>query len=110
MSMTLTEILDLTGKLDDMPGEDTARARFRRHLAREMSEPGRIRDFVEECLRNAGDQYNRALQDLVNQIGILMEFEVTPGRYQGGRCQGRCRKIRLPFACRSPWFSVGALG
>ncbi len=60
MSMTLTEILDLTGKLDDTPGEDTARARFCRHLAREMSEPGRIRDFVEECLRNAGDQYNRA--------------------------------------------------
>ena len=85
MSMTLTEILDLTGKLDDTPGDDTPRARFRRHLAREMSEPGRIRDYVEECLRNTGDQYNRALQDLVNQIGSLMEFEVTPGRYQGTR-------------------------
>ncbi len=85
MSMTLTEILDLTGKLDDTPGEDTPRARFRRHLAREMSEPGRIRDYVEECLRNTGDQYNRALQDLVNQMGTLMEFEVTPGRYQGTR-------------------------
>jgi len=42
MSMTLTEILDLTGKLDDTPGEDTARARFRRLLAREMSESGRF--------------------------------------------------------------------
>ena len=38
MSMTLAEILDLTGILDVTPGEDTPRARFRRHLARAMSE------------------------------------------------------------------------
>ncbi|MGB5733124.1 MAG: hypothetical protein WBM40_01610, partial [Thiohalocapsa sp.] len=81
--MTLTEILELTGKLDDGAGEDTARARFRRHLAKDMKAPGAVRDYVEECLRNTGDQYNRALQDLVNHIGTFLGFDVEFGRYQG---------------------------
>ena len=85
MAMTLTEILDLTGKLDDAPGDDTARQRFRRYLAKEMDAPGRIRDHVEECLRNAGDQYSKALQDLVNRVGEYLGFTVQFGRYQGVR-------------------------
>lgn len=46
--MTLKEILELTGKLDDGAGDDTARARFRRHLAKDMKAPGAVRDYVEE--------------------------------------------------------------
>jgi hypothetical protein len=46
-------------------------------------EVGQIRDYVEECLRNSGDQYNRALQDLVNHLGHFLGFEVTFGRYHG---------------------------
>ena len=34
-------------------------------------------------LRTSGDQYNRALQDLVNHLGHFLEFEVTFGRYHG---------------------------
>ena len=48
-----------------------------------MKAPGAVRDYVEECLRNSGDQYNRALQDLVNHIGTFLGFEVEFGRYQG---------------------------
>jgi hypothetical protein len=44
--MTLTEILELTGRLDDANGDDTARERFRRHLRKDMGEPGRVRDYV----------------------------------------------------------------
>ena len=66
---TLKEILGLVGSLDDTPGEDTARERFRRYLKQTVKEVGQLRDYVEECLREKGDQYNRALQDLVNYIG-----------------------------------------
>lgn len=83
MSMTLTQILSLVGKLDDSPGDETARERFRRFLSENVREVGQVRDYIEECLRNSGNQYNRALQDLVNYIGHFLEFEVVFGRYQG---------------------------
>jgi hypothetical protein len=81
--MTLKQILDLVGKLDDTTGEDTPRQRFRRFLKENVKEVGQLRDYVEECLRGKGDQYNRALQDLVNYIGEFLGFEVNFGRYQG---------------------------
>lgn len=83
MNVTLTQILDLVGKLDDTPGDDTPRERFRRFLRDNVKEVGRIRDYVEECLRSSGDQYNRALQDLINYLGQFLGFEVSFGRYQG---------------------------
>lgn len=83
MSIPISQILDLVGKLDDSPGDDTPRERFRRFLKDNIVEVGQIRDYVEECLRTKGDQYNRALQDLVNYIGHFLGFEVAFGRYQG---------------------------
>lgn len=81
--LSLRETLDLVGSLDDSPGEDTARSRFRSFLARNVRESGQVRDFVEEALRESGDQYNRALQDLVNHIARLLDFDVSFGRYRG---------------------------
>lgn len=83
--LSLDDVLDLVGTLDDSEGEDTARERFRRHLKDRVTGAGQVRDYVEECLRNSGDQYNRALQDLVNHVGRLLEFEVEFGRYRGVR-------------------------
>lgn len=83
MNITLKQILNLVGKLDDSPGDETPRERFRRFLKENVKEVGQIRDYVEECLRTPGNQYNRALQDLVNHLGHLLGFEVTFGRYQG---------------------------
>ncbi len=94
---TLSDVLDLIGALNDKPGEDTARERFRRHLRKRITSTGQVRDFVEECLRNSGPQYNRALQDLVNHIGTLLEFEVTFGRYSGVQ-----REIGFDGLWRSP--------
>lgn len=87
MNMTLDEVFDLIGRLDDSPGQDTPRERFRRYLKDKVKEVGQARDYVEECLRTSGDQYNRALQDLVNHLGHLLRFEVAFGRYQGVRGQ-----------------------
>ena len=81
--ITLKQILALVGKLDDSTGDETPRERFRRFLKENVKEVGQIRDYIEECLRNSGNQYNRALQDLVNHLGTFLGFEVTFGRYQG---------------------------
>ncbi len=83
MRITLREILELVGNLDDTTGENTPRERFRRLLRDSITEVGQLRDFVVVCLNNTGAQYNRALQDIVNRIGTLLGFEVTYGRYQG---------------------------
>lgn len=84
MSVTLTQILNLVGKLDDSPGDETPRERFRRYLRENVRKVGQIRDYVDECLRISEPQYNRALQDLVNYVGHFLGFEkVIFGRYQG---------------------------
>jgi hypothetical protein len=87
MSITLGQILALVGKLDDSPGDDTPRERFRHFLGENVTEVGQVRDYIEECLRTPGDQYSRALQDLVNHVGRFLAFEVAFGRYQGARGQ-----------------------
>lgn len=81
--ITLRQILNLVGKLDDSTGIETPRERFRAFLKNNVQEIGQIRDYSEECLRLTGDQYNRALQDLVNHLGSLLGFEVQFGRYHG---------------------------
>lgn len=83
MSIALNEILDLVGKLDDSPGDETPRERFRQFLQKRVVDIGQVRDYIEECLRNSGPQYNRALQDLVNYLGQFLGFDVEFGRYQG---------------------------
>ena len=83
MDMTLDEILDFIGKLDDSSGSDTPRERFRVLLKTKLTELGQVRDYVQQCLRVSGDQYSRALQDLVNHVGELLGFEVEFGRYHG---------------------------
>ena len=85
MDMTLDELLEVVGKLDDTPGMDTPRERFRSLLQKKLTELGQVRDYVQQCLAESGDQYSRALQDLVNHIGTLLGFEVAFGRYHGVR-------------------------
>lgn len=83
MPDSLKVILDLVGRLDDSPGKGTARVRFRKYLEREVEDVGHARDLIEECLRESGTQYARALQDLVNYVGHFLGFEVEHGRYKG---------------------------
>lgn len=83
MVLTLDQILSLVGTLDDTPGANTPRERFRRFVQENVTEVGQIRDYVEACLRASGPPYSRALQDLVNHLGHFLGFEVTYGRYHG---------------------------
>jgi hypothetical protein len=82
-TISLTQILGLVGKLGDEAGDDTPRIRFRKYLESNVKEIGQIRDYIEECLRLKGQQYNYALQDLINHLGSFLGFEVHYGRYRG---------------------------
>jgi len=84
----LKQVLDLAGQLDDTPGNNTPRQRFRDFLDKNVTEVGQVRDYVQECLKTPDAQYSRALQDLINHIGRrFLGFEVTFGRYQGVKGQ-----------------------
>ena len=82
-SIPLMQVLYLVGSLDDSPGDNTARERFRSFLQASVLRATLIRDYIQECLEHKGVQYNRALQDLVNWTGHLLGFRVEFGRYQG---------------------------
>ncbi len=79
----LDDLLQLVGPLDDAPGDNAPRERFRAYLEKTITTPGVLRDYVEVCLRTPGSQYNRALQDLINHAGSMLKFKVEFGRYQG---------------------------
>lgn len=83
MNVTLKELLNLVGKLDDQPGEENPRERFRNFIKSNITEVGQLRDYILECLRYTDEQFNKALQDLVNYIGAFLGFNVTYGRYRG---------------------------
>lgn len=83
MLFTLDQILGLVGTLDDAPGTDTPRERFRGFLHDSVGAIGAVRDYIEACTKNKGPQYDHALQDLVNHTGALIGFDVEYGRYKG---------------------------
>ena len=59
-AMTLDEILELVGPLDDSPGENTARDRFRAHLAKSVTTPGALRFDKPISRRATGGLLERA--------------------------------------------------
>lgn len=81
MSITVDELLTLVGRLDDGPGFDTARERFRRFLVERVTDMSTARTLIEDCQRSVGEQHHRALQDLIALVGRLLRFEVTFGTY-----------------------------
>jgi len=83
MNTTLRLVLSLVGSLKDDESSDSPQTRFRSILKSELNDLGQVRDFIEECLRESGDQYDKALQDLVNLVGKFLGFEVEFGRYRG---------------------------
>jgi hypothetical protein len=82
-TISLDQLLMLVGELSDQQGKDTPRDRFRQFLESSVPALGTVRDYVDVCLSQKGDRYDRALQDLINHVGCLMGFEVEFGRYKG---------------------------
>jgi hypothetical protein len=82
MSITLDELLFLVGRLDDAPGFDAPRERFRRFLLERVTDVPTAGALIDECQRSVGEQRHRALQDLVVNVGRWLRFEVTFGTYE----------------------------
>ena len=82
MSIPLAELLPLVGHLDDTPGFDTPRERFRRFLLERATHLPTIQALIEECQRSVGEQHHRVLQDLIVVAGRLLRFAVTFGSYE----------------------------
>ena len=81
MSLSLAELLPLVGRLDDAPGFDTPRERFRRFLLERATHLPTIHALIEECQRSVGEQHHRALQDLIVVVGRALRFATTFGIY-----------------------------
>jgi hypothetical protein len=99
MSITLDELLPLVGRLDDAPGFDTPRERFRRFLLDRLTDVPTASALIEDCQRSVGEQHHRALQDLIVMVGRLLRFEITFGTYErsvgGVRVDGQWRSPEL---------------
>lgn len=83
LSMNLVAIVHMagaTGQLRD--GNDTSQE-FRRYLREVPSE--KLADYAEHCLVNGFTNSGQVLQDIVNEIGRRLAFEVENGLYQGVR-------------------------
>ena len=81
MEFTLDQLLTIVGRLDDAPGFDTPRERFRRLLHARMTGLGSARRVADECRAHSGEQSHRALQDAVVLYGRFLGFETAFGRY-----------------------------
>lgn len=66
------------GKLRD---GNTTSAEFREFLSHISS--SQLKQFLDECLANKFDDNGFVLQDIVNQIGKRLGFQVVDGRYRG---------------------------
>jgi hypothetical protein len=82
MSLALQEILTLVGRLDDAPGYDAPRERFRRFLTEHVTDVRGIRSLLAECQQAFGDQHARARHDLIVMLGVFLGFEVSFGAYE----------------------------
>jgi len=82
-TIDLETLLNLVGALDDSDDPNSARARFRVYLQESIHSVGDLRAYVDAALSSSGEQYNKALQDLINHAGYLLGFEVEFGRYRG---------------------------
>lgn len=85
LAIDLDTLLELVGHLNDNPEPGGASDRFRKYLRENVTSAKDVRAYIERALSQSGDQYNKALQDLINHLGQLLEFEVTFGRYRGVR-------------------------
>jgi hypothetical protein len=82
MNVTVNQVLAVVGRLDDSPGFDTPRERFRRFLVQRITDPQAARLVVQQCQQMSGEQTHRALQDAVVLTGRFLGFHTAFRPYQ----------------------------
>lgn len=78
---SLDELLAEIGRLDDAPGPETGRTRFRHFLRDNPPNLDVLDDYVRACTERPDEQHDRALQDLLNHLGTRLGFDVDFGPY-----------------------------
>ena len=81
MDFTVDQVLSIIGRLDDRPGFDTPRERFRRLLRERMTTLESARLFIQQCREYGGEQSHRALQDAIVLAGRFLGFDASFGQY-----------------------------
>ncbi len=81
--VTLSRLLALVGRLDDTPGFDTPRERYRRYLLEHAGDTHALCELVEEGQYTLGEQHRRGLQDAVVVLGRSLGFDTAFGSYEG---------------------------
>jgi hypothetical protein len=84
VDVSLNDLLAIVGRLDDAPGFDTPRERFRRFLFERASDADTLRRLIEQGQHSLGEQHRRAVQDALVMVGRVLGFETTFGSYQRG--------------------------
>jgi len=82
VDLTLDRIVSLAG---DWKDESRASQQFREIIEDEQTTTREIESYLQEAVDGSDSYHNRALQDLVNNIGRRLGFEVEYGIYQGVR-------------------------
>ena len=81
MELTLELMVNLAGPIND---GSSASEQFREVLLNEASTED-LENLMDESLEGTESYHNRALQDIVNNIGERIGFGVEYGRYQAHR-------------------------
>ncbi len=81
-SKSVEQVIAISGNGKLLDGSETS-IEFRQLLANIPS--GKLVNYVNECLEHTFDQGGLALQDVVNEIGRRLGFQVEHGFYRGGK-------------------------
>lgn len=76
----IQQILAICGDGSLLDGSETS-AQFRQFLS--VQKPAKLREYAGYCLENSFTKGGQVLQDIVNEIGRRIGYEVIPGRYSG---------------------------
>ncbi|EMA30998.1 hypothetical protein [Haloarcula japonica] len=80
VELTLDRIVSLAGDWND---DSRASEQFREIIENEQTTTEEIEAYLREAMEGTEQYHNRALQDIVNNIGRRLGFEVEYGIYQG---------------------------
>jgi hypothetical protein len=80
VELTLDRLVSLAG---DWTDDSRASEQFRQIIDDEQTTTDEIETYLHEAIQGSEQHHNRALQDLVNNIGRRLGFQVEYGVYQG---------------------------
>ena len=80
LQMNLKQIVSNAG--DGILADESACSKELRHYFKGIPEE-KLFEYVKYCLENGFDKSGLVLQDLINEIGSRLDYEVENGLYQG---------------------------